>query len=91
MSAFERDRLPLVRALPSALRQAERIVPNVVIENEVAAAIRRGEITDGSRPKVYGHGWVAYLRRRRALLSGERPAWVVACVKATPHEEEPCH
>src|SRR5262249_56181124 len=68
---------PLVYSLRNPLRDAERLLPGRVLENEVARALEQGHATAGVRPKVFGDGWVAHLRRRPSPLRRDRLASVV--------------
>lgn len=86
MSTVQRKPVPLVYALPGPLRDAERLLPNRVLENEVARAIERGQMTSGTRPKVYGETWTAHLRHRRSPLNHDRRVWLVVHVQDTKKE-----
>jgi hypothetical protein len=81
----------LVYATPGALRRAERLMPGVVLENAVEAAIHAGRkrpflprgvagpALAADERSVLLDGAVAIVKRSRARLS-ERRAWLVVRV-----------
>jgi hypothetical protein len=72
-----------VYATRDALREAQGLLPGVVLENEVTATIAsRGVRLVGGKVEVVGSGWRATMIRRASTLMPERQVWVVLQVRA---------
>jgi hypothetical protein len=72
-----------VYATREALRQAELLMPGVVLESAVKAAVAANGVrfVSGGKASVAGSGWRATLVRRPSTLVSGRQVWKVLEVK----------
>lgn len=81
--------MPLVYCAPRAAKKASKLMPDVVVENAVAAAILRGDLSAGSRAGYVfldDTGVVARIERHPGRLRERPKAWLI--VDLQRHSEE---